>query len=81
MLDKEVCKQCWEGQDGATRNEAGSAWLGTDEDRWNAGELWCPNGLVGKSWQGGCISVDVEGEPPEGCPHVFEHVVALEMKR
>ena len=70
MLDKIMCKRCFE-KEGAAR------WNGTDDKEWELGGVWCPvNIILGELGKGLTrLTTSNKREPPSGCPYVLEHTV------
>ena len=72
MLSKDVCKSC------ATvgRRQGGDldwGWDRSDDMAWGRGYINCPVQVAGLTFG------SVSDEPPEYCPHKFEHAVSKGM--
>ncbi len=70
MLNKAICKHCWESSDFADDNFP-NGWTIDDDRRWHAGILICHH-----LWDCGVPStVEIDGKIDD-CPYKLEHVVS-----
>lgn len=67
MINKEICKKCWEESIWHKMIKL-AAWTDNNEYCWNIGYINC--------YMGGYISID--DNPPEKCPFYLEHIVISE---
>lgn len=65
-MSKEFCKRCvneYFGDEGQ--------WTKHDDDRWDRGYVYCPNGYD-------VVDTDSSVIPPKDCPYQLEHMMATQ---
>jgi len=70
MLNKELCKKCW--------NKTRFGWTEYNEKYWAKGDVECPfkyddmDGIVEWGW------IKITGKPPSNCPYLIEQLLSKE---
>jgi hypothetical protein len=68
MLDKDVCKNCWNKKGNSIFNWG---WIDKDDDRWNKqNKVLCPF-ITERHLE----EISIYQLPPKNCPYKLEHIL------
>jgi len=70
MLNKKICKRCW-------NKIAEEGWDEFDERFWKRGYVFCPLDYVEK---GETLETKITEQPPSRCPFFLEHIISNQEK-